>query len=311
MNKRRIIFMGTPEFAVPALTALLNAGHKVCAVYTQPDRPAGRGRKLRASAVKTLALRHDLPVYQPKTLKDPQAQAEMAGLQPDLMVVAAYGLILPQAVLDIPSLGCINVHASLLPRWRGAAPIHRALLAGDENTGISIMQVDAGLDSGPVLLQEKCPILADDTGQSLHDRMAELGAKTLVRALEQLPRLIPQPQDNSQATYAHKLEKAEAKLDWLRPAQELERQVRAFNSWPVAQTVLNGITLRVWQAKVADTQTSHAPGSIVHCDKHGIDVAAAGKSVLRLLQVQRPGGCPVAAGDFINAHPEFTKNVPI
>ena len=243
----KIVFAGTPDFSVPALDALLTSGHDVIAVYTQPDRPAGRGRKLTASPVKARALEHGIPVHQPLSLKRPEEQERLAALAPDVMVVVAYGLLLPPAVLAIPRLGCVNIHASLLPRWRGAAPIQRAILAGDAETGVTLMQMEKGLDTGPMLATVRCPIGPDDTAETLHDRLAALGAGALVPTLERLDRgeITAEPQDDTQACYAAKLDKAEAVLDWRRPAVELERQVRAFNPWPVAQTGFQERVLRV------------------------------------------------------------------
>jgi methionyl-tRNA formyltransferase len=303
MTPEKIIFAGTPEFAVPALHALLAHGYPVTAVYTQPDRPAGRGRKLQSSPVKQAA--GTLPVYQPLSLKDPHAYAQLAALAPDLIIVAAYGLILPQAVLDIPKYGCINIHASLLPRWRGAAPIQRALLAGDSESGITIMQMEAGLDTGAMLLQAKCPILPQDSAQTLHERLAALGAETLLCALREWEHLQPQAQDHALSTYAHKLDKAEAQLDWQRSALELARQVRAFNPWPVAQAIVADLSLRVWEAQVLDTSAqAAAPGTVIYAGKDGLDIAT-GDGILRLLMLQKAGGRPIRAADLLNAHPEL------
>jgi len=302
--KKRLIFAGTPDFAVPCLHALLNSNHTVCAVYTQPDRKAGRGRKLQASPVKQVALQHALPVYQPLSLKKAAEQAELHALNADMMIVVAYGLILPAAVLAIPRLGCINVHASLLPRWRGAAPIQRAIMAGDTATGITLMQMDAGLDTGAMLATVNCPILPDDTGQSLHDRLANAGAALLAEHIDQMETLPPIAQEDSQATYAQKLEKAEAQIDWQASAQTLERRVRAFNPYPVAQAKLDGINLRIWSAQAVPTATTgQPPGQLVR-QRDSVEVVT-GDGLLRLLTVQKAGGKPIAMRDFLNAHPDF------
>lgn len=305
--KKRIIFAGTPEFAVPSLLALLNSKHQVCAVYTQPDRKAGRGRKLHASPVKQVALENNINVYQPLSLKNSEAQTELMTLQADLMIVVAYGLLLPKIVLETPRFGCINVHASLLPRWRGAAPIQRALIAGDKITGITLMQMNLGLDTGPMLMSENCDILPEDIGQTLHDRLAQLGAQILANTLDDIENLPATSQNDSQATYAKKLEKQEAQLDWQEPAIILERKVRAFNPWPIAQITLFNQTLRIWSAKALPSITTSAPiGTIIHCQQDGIDVVT-GKGILRLLKIQRAGGKPISIGDFLNAHPELKK----
>ncbi len=298
----RLIFAGTPDFAVPALQALLDVGHAPAAVYTQPDRPAGRGRRLRASPVKICAQSAGIPVHQPASLRDPAVWAELASAAPDLLVVAAYGLILPPAVLAIPRRGCVNIHASLLPRWRGAAPIQRALLVGDDETGICLMRMEAGLDTGPVLARAACPIPRGTTGGELHDRLAALGAETLRAALADLlaGRLVAKPQDDARATHAPKLDKTETELDWSRPALELERRVLAFNPHPVARTELAGQTLRVWRARAEQESSAAPPGTVLREDPAGIAVAT-GSGVLRLTEVQLPGGRPLPAAAFLNA----------
>lgn len=299
----RIVFAGTPEFAAEHLKALLDTPHRIVAVYTQPDRPAGRGQKLMPSAVKSLALEHGLPVMQPQSLRNAEAQAELAALRADLMVVVAYGLILPQAVLDIPRLGCINSHASLLPRWRGAAPIQRAVEAGDAESGVTVMQMEAGLDTGPMLLKVSTPISAADTGGSLHDRLAALGPKAVVEAIAGLAAgtLHGEIQDDALATYAHKLNKDEARLDWSRPAVELERQVRAFTPWPVCHTSLADAPLKVLGASLG--QGSGAPGTILEASRDGL-LVACGEGALRLTRLQVPGGKPLAFADLYNSRRE-------
>lgn len=295
----KLIFAGTPEFSAFTLNALIHSHHEIVSVYTQPDRPAGRGRKLTASPVKELALKHDLPINQPATLRSAEEQARLKDLNADLMIVVAYGLILPLPVLTAPKLGCINVHASLLPRWRGAAPIQRAILAGDEQTGITIMQMDEGLDTGAMLHKEVCTIERKDTAEILHNRLAPLGAKALLYTLDHLAKIQPLQQNNLMATYAHKLKKEEAKLNWDSAAEELDRMIRAFNPWPVAFFD----QIRVWEAEMSKT-TSHAPpGTIIYSSPAGIEVAT-GHGVLRLLKLQLPNARTLPVKDILNAHSE-------
>ena len=298
----KIIFAGTPQFAASALAALLKE-HQIIAVLTQPDRPAGRGMQLVTSPVKQLALQHGLPVLQPASLKTEEAQHSIAALDADVMVVAAYGLILPQAVLQLPRYGCLNIHASLLPRWRGAAPIQRAILAGDAETGITIMHMDAGLDTGAMLLRRVCPIAEKDTAQTLHDKLAELGAGSILEALRLLQeqRLTPVKQDDAVATYAAKLLKSEGKIDWRQDARQLERAVRAFNPFPVSHASLDGVAIKIWQAVLQEGAQGEA-GEIMAADKRGITVAC-GKDALRLDVLQRPGGKAQPAVQFLQAMP--------
>ncbi|WNL39601.1 methionyl-tRNA formyltransferase [Halomonas sp. PAMB 3232] len=317
MPSLRVVFAGTPEFAESHLAALLKSDHQVVGVYTQPDRPAGRGRKLTPSPVKRLALEHELPVYQPQSLKDPAAQAELAALDADIMVVVAYGLLLPQAVLDTPRLGCINVHASLLPRWRGAAPIQRAIEAGDAASGVTIMQMDAGLDTGDMLLELKTPITEQTTGGLLHDRLAEDGAKALIETLDALAGdgLTATPQPVEGVTYAAKLSKAEAELDFRQAASTLAQKIRAFNPWPVAWCALGDERLRLYMAR-AEARASESPSVHVEADRvapgtllaHGGDhlrIACGddGREVLCVSHVQLPGGKLLPVSALLNAHP--------
>lgn len=292
----KILFAGTPAFAAQALAALLPE-HEIVAVLTQPDRPAGRGMQLTASPVKQLALQHGLTVMQPTTLRTDEAVQAIAALNADVMVVAAYGLILPQSILNLPRLGCLNIHASLLPRWRGAAPIQRAIQAGDAETGITIMQMDVGLDTGDMLLREITPITATDTAATLHDKLALQGAHSIVQALRQLPQLTAEKQDATLATYASKLLKSEAMIDWSLDAHVIERTVRAFNPFPTCQTQHQGAMLKVWQSSMVKGVTGQA-GEIIALDKHGITVAC-GQHGLRLEIVQRAGGKPQAGGQLV------------
>jgi methionyl-tRNA formyltransferase len=298
----RVIFAGTPDFAAISLQAILAAGQDVPLVLTQPDRPAGRGMSLQASPVKQLALQHGLGVHQPPSLKSDEARLPIIEARADVMVVAAYGLILPQAVLDIPRLGCLNIHASLLPRWRGAAPIQRALLAGDVETGVTIMRMEAGLDTGPMLLKESLPIATADTAGSLHDKLAGLGARLIVEALARLERggLHGENQPEDGVTYAAKLEKAEAALDWRQPAAQLDRAVRAFNPFPGATTQLDGQIIKVWTAE--PVAASGEAGRILAVGSDGI-VVACGDGALRLTELQKAGGKRLAAADFLRGFP--------
>jgi len=300
----KVVFAGTPEFSVPALQVLLDSEHTVVAVYTRPDRPSGRGRRIIQSPVKQLALQADLPVFQPSVLKTAEAQSELQELQPDLMVVVAYGLILPPDVLRIPRLGCVNLHASLLPRWRGAAPIQRAILAGDTETGVCLMQMEAGLDTGPLLACRRCVIGETETGSQLHDKLAQLGADLLADNLDALERgaLEPRPQDATGATYASKLDKSEALVDWSGSAVDIARKVRAFNAWPVAETCYRGRQLRIWEAQSRAGAAGASPGTVVSAGRDGIEVAC-GAGRLLIEKVQLPGARPVSAADFINANP--------
>jgi methionyl-tRNA formyltransferase len=299
----KVVFAGTPEFSVPALQALLDSKHVVVAIYTQPDRPSGRGRRTLESPVKRLALQANIPVFQPASLKTADAQAELEALRPDLMVVVAYGLILPSSILQIPRLGCVNLHASLLPRWRGAAPIQRAILAGDSETGVCLMQMEAGLDTGPLLACQRCEIGNTETGSQLHDKLAQLGAVLLADNLDALEHraLTPQPQDESLATYARKLDKSEARVNWSDSARDIARKVRAFNAWPVAETRYCGRQLRIWEALPRIGDADAAPGTVISAGRDGIEVAC-GTGRLLVQKLQLPGARPVSASDFINAN---------
>jgi len=301
----RIIFAGTPDFAAQHLTALIDSPHQIVAVYTKEDTPSGRGKKLQASAVKQLALEHDLPVIQPKSLKTSDAALELAQFNADLMIVVAYGLILPQVILDTPRLGCINVHGSLLPRWRGAAPIQRAIWAGDQQSGVTIMQMDQGLDTGPMLYKAALDIAADETSSTLYQRLAELGPQALTQAIDLLAqgKLTAEIQDEAQTNYAAKLSKDEAKINWQDDAQMIERCIRAFNPWPISTFELDGMTIKVLQASLgnlSDQQSTQAPGTIISADKHGI-VVATGQGMIVLQQLQFPGKKAMAVADILNS----------
>ena len=309
-NQLRIIYAGTPDFSVAALQALIASSHDVIAVYTQPDRPAGRGRDLQMSPVKQEALKHDIPVYQPVTLKDEVAQQALTALDADLMVVTAYGLLLPSEVLQSPRLGCVNIHASLLPRWRGAAPIQRAIQAGDTKTGITIMQMDEGLDTGDILAVAECEISAKDTGSSLHDKLMTLGAETLISALPAIAARTVKSikQDDADACYASKLNKAEARVNWSQSAIEIERLIRAFNAWPVAYCEYDKrgrpSKLRLWQAEVVFERLPAAgadPGKVIAESAAGIDVLT-GEGVLRITELQAEGKRRMSSADFLNAN---------
>jgi len=299
----KVIYAGTPDFAVPALQALIDSEHEVVAVYTQPDRPAGRGRKLTPSPVKKVALENEIPVYQPLNFKADEDKQALIDLKADLMVVAAYGLILPKAILDAPRLGCINIHASILPRWRGAAPIQRSILAGDKETGITIMQMDIGLDTGDMLSKSVCEISEDMTASMLHDQLMAMGGKALMDVMPAIEaqQLEPVKQDESLVTYAEKLQKAEALIDWQQSADEIARRVRAFNAWPVTQTTYNDQVMRIWQAKALSETTDAEPGQIIAVQKKSFQVAT-GDGVLDVTEIQMPGKKPMPVAAFLNAH---------
>ncbi len=303
IHSLNIIFAGTPAFAAFALQALIDSPHNIIAVYTQPDRKAGRGLKLTESPVKALALAAHLPIFQPASLKNPTEQEQLADLKPDVLVVAAYGMLLPSAVLCIPRLGCVNIHPSLLPRWRGAAPIQRTIFAGDKKTGVTIMLMDEGLDTGPILMQRECAMDEDETSQTLHDKLATMGASALIETLNLMAadNIQPIEQNNDHTTYANKISKEEALIDWAQPAMELEWEVRAFNPWPVAYTTWQEQALRIWQAKAVTGDQHAKPRTILYAAHDGIDIAT-GNGALRLLQVQLPGGKIISVSDFYNAH---------
>ncbi|WP_114767244.1 methionyl-tRNA formyltransferase [Vibrio rhodolitus] len=298
----RIVFAGTPDFAARHLAALLSSEHEVIAVYTQPDRPAGRGKKLTASAVKQIAVEHNIPVYQPENFKSDEAKQELADLNADIMVVVAYGLLLPQVVLDTPKLGCINVHGSILPRWRGAAPIQRSIWAGDAETGVTIMQMDIGLDTGDMLKIATLPIEASDTSASMYEKLAELGPVALVDCLADIAigKAVPVKQDDELANYAKKLSKEEARIDWNNDAAHIERCVRAFNPWPMSHFEVAENSIKVWQSRVAEQSSNKPAGTIIQADKSGIYVAT-GNGVLVLEQLQVPGKKAMSVQDILNS----------
>ena len=296
----KVAFAGTPEFAAVALRALIAAGFDIPLVLTQPDRPAGRGQKLVAGPVKQVALAHGIPVHQPEKLRDPATHAPLIECAPEVLVVAAYGLILPQAVLDIPKRGCLNIHASLLPRWRGAAPIQRCIEAGDAETGVTIMRMEAGLDTGPMLLAAALPIAAAETAATLHDRLAALGGRLIVDALRRLDALTPRPQPADGVTYASKIDKAEAMIDWTRPAAEIERRIRAFDPFPGCTAKFGADVLKIWRAQPA--ASTGQPGEILAVAPDGVTVAC-GEGALRLVELQKPGGRRLASAEFLPGFP--------
>jgi len=304
----KIVFAGTPEFAASALAALIEAGHNIVAVYCQPDRPAGRGRKLIAGPVKALALEQHIPVEQPLHFKDADTITRLENYQADVMVVAAYGLLLPEAVLAAPRFGCLNIHASLLPRWRGAAPIQHAILAGDKETGVTIMQMDKGLDTGDMLLKHHTQINNNDSAASLHDRLAQIGGNAILESLSlmQQKQLTPEPQNNLAANYAHKINKADAKIDWQTDAQHIDRHIRAYNPWPVAHTTYQEKIIRVWQAAIvnSDSDNQQAAGAIVDVSSKGIQVQCA-KNTILLEQIQLPNSKRMLIKDILNGHPDL------
>ncbi len=303
MSEPRIIFAGTPDFAATHLQALIASGANLCAVYTQPDRPAGRGRKLQKSPVKQIAEAANIPVYQPLNFKEADDLDQLTALNADLMIVVAYGIILPQGVLDAPRLGCVNVHASLLPRWRGAAPIHRALLEGDSTSGVTLMQMEAGLDTGPMLAKIETEISDQESSGQLHDRLAQMGSKLLVDSLPDLlsGKLTAEQQSESLVTYAHKLEKQEGQIDWSRSATDIGRQIRGLSPWPVAFTTLDDLTLRIWQAEPLTRNTDQTPGTLINADRSGIEVSC-GEGILRLINVQLPGKKAMNVADILNSN---------
>lgn len=298
-----IVFAGTPQFALPSLDAIFQSEHQLLAIYTQPDRPAGRGHKLQPSPIKLWALEHELPVYQPTNFKPQENINDLAALSPDIMIVIAYGLILPRSILEIPKYGCINVHASLLPQWRGASPIQHAILNNDTESGITIMQMDSGMDTGDILATISCPIEHQDTAGTLHDKLAQLAPTVLLNILNQITKekLTPEPQNNAMATYAPKINKEDASIDWQQSAVHIDCQIRAFNPWPIAYTHANGETIRIHQARTLNTPCGEAPGTILAINKEGIQVAT-GQHVLLIETLQFAGGKVLKVADWLNAH---------
>ncbi|MCF6300922.1 MAG: methionyl-tRNA formyltransferase [Proteobacteria bacterium] len=305
-----IIFCGTPEFSVPPLRELIARGYNIQVVFTQADKPAGRGQRIQQSSIKKLAISHNIPVIQPKSLKSEDASDSIRALSPDLMVVVAYGLIVPQNILDIPKYGCWNIHASILPRWRGAAPIHRAILAGDKQTGISIMQMEAGLDTGPVFHTYPTEIRSDDTGQSLHDRLSEMGAEAIVSCVDELlENRLPAPikQQDKHSNYAHKLKKAESQIDWHKSADAIERQVRAFNPWPGSIAEINNESYKIWGAEVIQGQINITPGNIISANKQQLNIQC-GDEALSVLEIQKPGKKRMDIKQFMTAKKAWFTN---
>ncbi|WP_298627786.1 methionyl-tRNA formyltransferase [uncultured Legionella sp.] len=302
MSGLNIVFAGTPEFGLPCLEALSQSSHHISAIYTQPDRPAGRGRKLQASAVKEWALAHHIEVFQPLNFKSQETIDELAALKPDVMIVIAYGLILPRAVLETPRLGCINVHASLLPRWRGASPIQHAVLYGDTTSGVTLMQMDVGMDTGAMLSKAECPITPDDTAGSLHDKLAQISAEPLLAVIDALAKHQTQPeeQNNELATYAGKISKEDARINWHDPAEAIDCKVRAFNPWPIAYTEFGDELLRIHQARPVDTEHEELPGTVLSIDKSGM-LVATGKKALLIERIQFPGGKAISITDWLNS----------
>lgn len=302
MSGLNIVFAGTPAFGLPCLDALAQSAHHMQAIYTQPDRPAGRGRKLQASAIKEWALAREIPVYQPLNFKNPETVAELAALKPDVLIVIAYGLILPKAVLEIPRLGCVNVHASLLPRWRGASPIQHAILHGDAESGVTIMQMDIGMDTGDMLHKVSCPITTTDTAASLHDKLAQISAQPLLKTLTELSNNTARPevQNNDLATYAGKINKEDALINWQQTAAEIDQKIRAFNPWPIAYTLLNEEVLRIHQAHVVTTESTQTPGTVLHIDKKGMLIATGQQGIL-VEKIQLPGGKVITIADWLNS----------